>query len=156
MLQALGLLDHGELILLDELGAEEFGDRGDEGNVVEDVPGSYDIDAAGGGGDRGDGGEAGKPLRAATDGFVAAVGQDEVDRGLDGVAVDAEQLIRRGVAAGCVGGHAEALRDGFEALGFFADGAARAPPPGLMDEWAVGWVHEANDAVVYVAGKIGG
>ena len=124
--------------------------------MVKDVPRADDVDAAGRGSNWGDRREAGEPFGAAADGFVAAVRQDEVDGGFDGVAVDAEELVGRGVAAGGVGGHAEALRNGLEALGFFANGAARAPPPGLVDEGSVGGVHEANDAVIDVAGEIGG
>jgi hypothetical protein len=125
-------------------------------DVVEDVPRGDDVDAAGGGGDGRDGGEAGEPLVARSGWFRAAVGQDEVDGGFDGLAVDAEQFVGRGVAAGGVGGHAEAFGDGLEALGLFADAGARSPPPGLMDEGSVGWVHEADDAVVDVAGQVGG
>ena len=32
----------------------------------------------------------------------------------------------------------------------------RAPPPGLVDEGAVGGIHEADDAVVDGAGQVGG
>ena len=46
--------------------------------------------------------------------------------------------------------------DGFEAFGFFVDACGRAPPPGLVHEGAVRGVHEADDAVVDVAGEIGG
>ena len=56
--QALGLLDHRDLVLAHKLRAEEFGDGRDKGHVVEDVPRGDDVDAAGGSGDRRDGGEA--------------------------------------------------------------------------------------------------
>ena len=96
-------------------------------HVVEDVPRGDDVDAAGGGGDGRDGGEAREPLVAAANDLGAAVGQREVDGGFDGLAVDAEQLVGRGVAAGRVGAHAKAFGDGLEALGLFADaGAASA------------------------------
>ena len=61
-----------------------------------------------------------------------------------------------------MGRHAEAVvvsvgaDDGFEALGFFVDAGGRAPPPGLVNEGAVRGVHEADDAVVDVAGEVGG
>ena len=45
--KAAGLLDHGLLILTNEAGAEEFDQRCDEGDVVADVPGGDDVDAAG-------------------------------------------------------------------------------------------------------------
>src|ERR1700681_4260015 len=32
----------------------------------------------------------------------------------------------------------------------------RAPPPRLMDEGAVRWIHQADDAVIDGAGKVGG
>ena len=95
MFQAFGMLDHGELVLLDELCAEEFGDRRDEGDVVEDVPGSDDVDAAGGRAPGGDCRQAGEPFGAAADGLPAAVGEDEVDGGFDGLAVDAQELVGR-------------------------------------------------------------
>ena len=119
--EALGLLDHGLLVLADEACAKELCDGGDEGDAVEDIPGGGDVDAAGGGGDGGDGGEGGEPLFAGADGFEAAVGEDEVDGGGDGLAVDAEEFIGGGVGGGCVGGHSEALGDGLEVLGFFVD-----------------------------------
>ena len=90
------------------------------------------------------------------DDFSAAVGQREVDGGLDWLAVDAEELVGRGVAAGRVRAHAKAFRDRLEALGLFADARARAPPPCLVNERPVRRVHQADDAVVDVAGQVGG
>ena len=107
------------------------------------------------GGDGRDSGEAREPPGAAADGLEAAVGEDEVDGGGDGLAVDAEELVGRAVAGGRVRGHAEAFRDGLEVLVFFVDACAAAPPPGLVDEGAVRGIHEADDAVVDVAGEIG-
>src|SRR3954469_11763897 len=45
--------------------------------------------------------------------------------------------------------HAEAHRDGLEILLLFVDRVSAAPPPGLMDEWPVGGIHQPDDAVVY-------
>src|SRR5208282_3769287 len=70
--------------------------------------------------------------------------------------VDAKELVGRGVTAWGVGAHAKALGNGLEALGLLADGAAGAPPPGLVDEGSVGGVHEPDDAVIDVAGQVGG
>src|ERR1019366_3144827 len=45
-------------------------------------------------------------------------------------------------------------------LQFFVDALALPPPPGLVNEWAVGRIHQADDAVVHtdrhVGGEIGG
>ena len=67
--EAAGLLDHGLLVLCDEACAEEFDERGDEGDVVADVPGGDDVDAAGGGRDGRDGGEGGEPAGFGVTGF---------------------------------------------------------------------------------------
>src|ERR1700756_5389969 len=53
-------------------------------------------------------------------------------------------------------GHAESLRDRLEVLVLLVNAGAGAPPPRLMDKRAVGRVHQADDAVVHVAGQIGG
>jgi hypothetical protein len=87
--QSFSLLNHGDLILADETSAKELRDRRDEGDAVKDVPRGDDVDAAGGRGDRGDGGQRGEPLVAGLDDLGAAVGQGEVDGGLDWLAVDA-------------------------------------------------------------------
>lgn len=163
--EAAGLLDHGLLVLGDELCAEVSGDGCDEGDAVGDVPGGDDVDAAGGGGGGGDGGERGEPALFAArvdgpDGFVAAIGENEVDGG-DGFA---EETVGCAVGGRRVGGHAKAgiaagvsgILDGFEVLGFFVDAGAAAPPPGAVDEGTVRGVHEADDAVVDVAGEVGG
>lgn len=73
VLETLGLLDHGYLVLLDEALAEELRNGCDEGDSVEDVPCGVDIDAAGVGYGWRHSRDAGKPLIAATDGFVAAI-----------------------------------------------------------------------------------
>ncbi len=39
---------------------------------------------------------------------------------------------------------------------FFVDALSRAPPPGLMNKGAMRRIHQSNDAVIDVAGKIGG
>ena len=156
VLEAFGLLDHRDLILADKLCSEEFGNRCEEWDVVEDVPRGDDVDAAGGRGDGCDGGERGEPLVAGANDLGAAIGQGEVDGGVDGLAVDAEEFVGRGVGAGRVGAHAKAFGDGLEALGFFANAGARTPPPRLVDEGSVGRVHKADDAVIDVAGQVGG
>ena len=153
--QAVGLLDHSDLILANESRAKEPGDWRDKGGVVKDVPRSDHVDAAGCAGNGRDGGERGEPLFAAANDLSAAIGQREVDGCFDGLAVDAEQLVRRGVAAGRVGAHAKTFGNGLEALGLLSDTGAAAPPPGLVDKGSVGRVHEADDAVIYVAGQVG-
>src|ERR1700761_6534419 len=55
-----------------------------------------------------------------------------------------------------MGGHAEALSDGLEVLFLLVNAGALAPPPGLVNERAVRGIHEADDAVVHVAGQVGG
>ena len=100
--------------------------------------------------------EAGEPLVSAADGFVAAVGENEVDGGGDGLAVDSEQLVGRAVSRRRVGGHAEALRDGLEVLFLFMDACLLAPPPGLVNKRTMSRVHQADDAVIDVAGQVGG
>jgi len=154
--EAFRLLDHGDLVLTHKFRAEELGNRSDEGDMIENVPRGDDVDAASGCGDRGDGGERGEPLVSGADDLCAAVGQPEVDSRFDGMAVDAEQFVWRGVAAGGVGAHAEAPGDGLKAFGFLADAGTRTPPPGLMDERAVRRVHETDDAVIDVARQVGG
>ena len=73
-----------------------------------------------------------------------------------GCAIYAEQLVGRGVAAGRVRAHAEPFGDGLEALGLFANAGAGTPPPGLVDKRPMRRVHQADDAVVDVAGQVGG
>ena len=45
---------------------------------------------------------------------------------------------------------------GSKRFGLFVDAGGAAPPPGLVHEGAVRGVHEADDAVVDVAGEVGG
>src|SRR5271166_2275290 len=154
--EALGLLDHGDLVLADEAAPEKCRNRSYKWDGVEDVPCRSDIDPAGICNCRSYSCEAGEPLVSAADGFVAAVGKNEVDGSGDGLAVDAEQFVGRAVSRWRMGGHAEAVGDGLEVLFLFVDAGLFAPPPGLVDEGSVGRVHEADDAVVDVAGQVGG
>jgi len=48
--------------------------------------------------------------------------------------------------------HAEAVRNGFEVFLLFVNAVLGAPPPCLVDEGAVGGIHEADDAVVNANG----
>ena len=99
----------------------------------------------------------GEPFGAAANGFIATVGQDEVDGGFDGVAVDAEEFVGGGVAAGGVGGHAGSPAGWARSAWSFREwSCASATAPGLVDEGSVGRVHEADDAVIDVAGQVGG
>ena len=154
--ESLGLLDHGALILADEARAEEHGDLFGEGDVEEDVPRGVDVDASVAGRGGRDGGDGAEPIFSAANLFGADVGKLEVDHGGDRLSVHAEQFVGGGVGGRCVGGHAEAEGNGFEVFGLLVDAAFGAPPPRLMDEGAVGGVHESDDAVVDVAGEVGG
>ena len=51
--------------------------------------------------------------------------------------------------------HAKALRDGLEVLLFFVDAVPGPPPPCLVHERPVRRIHQADDAVVHIAGQIG-
>ena len=51
--------------------------------------------------------------------------------------------------------HAKAVGDGFEILFLFVNAVLRAPPPCLVDEGAVGRVHQADDAVIDADGHFG-
>src|ERR1700761_4764995 len=52
-------------------------------------------------------------------------------------------------------GHAESLRDRLEVLVLLVNAGAGAPPPRLVDEGAMGRIHQTDDAVVHVAGQVG-
>src|SRR3984885_16101254 len=52
--------------------------------------------------------------------------------------------------------HAETLRDRLEVFALLVNAGAGAPPPCLMDEGTVCRIHQPDNAVVHVAGQIGG
>src|SRR5215467_14003555 len=52
--------------------------------------------------------------------------------------------------------HPKTVRDRFEVLAFFMNAVTSTPPPCLMNKRTVRRIHEADDAVVDVAGEIGG
>src|ERR1700742_1860096 len=52
--------------------------------------------------------------------------------------------------------HAEALRDRLEGFVLLVNAGAGAPPPCLVDEGSVCRIHQPDNAVVHVAGQIGG
>ena len=98
-------------------------------------------------------GQAGEPLGSAANRLIAPVGQHEVDRGLDRLAIDAEQFVGRAVGRGRMRRHAKALRNGLEVLLFFVDAVPGPPPPCLMHKRPVRRVHQPDDAVVDIAGQ---
>src|SRR5208337_583928 len=98
--------------------------------------------------------QAGKPLVAAADDLIAPVRQNEIDGGCNGLAIDAQQLVRRAVGRWLMGGHAKAIFDGLKLFGFLMDAASRAPPPRVMHERTVRWVHQPDDSVVHVTRQV--
>src|ERR1700686_3068803 len=102
-------------------------------------------------------GQAGEPVFSRANNFRAQVRQHEIDGRADGIGIgiEAQKLVGSAVRAWGVGAHAESVRDGLEVFLFFVDRFLRAPPPRLVDKWAVRGIHQPDDAVVDGAGKIG-
>lgn len=71
-------------------------------------------------------------------------------------AIAAENFIGARIGGGLVADHGEAERARGELFGLRVDGALRAPPPGFMDERAVGGIHQADDGVIDMAGEDAG
>src|SRR6266496_1882827 len=97
--------------------------------------------------DGSNGGQAGEPVFPRADGFGANVGEHEIDgRGHGiGVGVEAQQFVGRGVRTWSVRAHAEAVGDRLESLPLFVNAMTCAPPPSLMNKWAVRRVHKADE-----------
>ena len=77
------------------------------------------------------------------------VGQHEVDGRSQRATVElVEQLVGAAVFRRCMGHHAKPVGDGFEGLGLVMHAGLRPPPGTLMDERAMGWIHQADDAIV--------
>src|SRR3981189_1527573 len=55
-----------------------------------------------------------------------------------------------------MGAHSEAVRNRLEILLLFVDRVSRSPPPCLVNEWSVSWIHQPDDAMVDRARKISG
>ena len=108
-------------------------------------------------GDRRDCSEACEPVLPCLNRFIALVGENEIDGRRDRIriGVEAQQLVRCAVRTGRVGAHAKTHRNGLKVLLLLMNTVPGAPPPCLMDKGTVGWIHEANDSVIDVAGQVG-
>ena len=157
VLQAFGLEFHGAAVLLDEFPEDEFQQAGNEWNPAKKIPGGDDVNAAMVAANGRDRGQAGEPVFSGANGFGAQVGKNEINGSGDGIGVriEAQQVVGRGVGTGSVGAHAKAVGDGLEILLLLVNAVAIAPPPRLMNEGAVGRVHEADDAVIDADGHLG-
>src|SRR5208337_4480578 len=148
--QALGLEFHGAAILLHEFGEDELQQLGAEGNPAKQVPGGHYVDAALVARDGSDGGQAGEPVFSGANDFRTQVGQDEIDGRGDriGVGVEAQKFVGSAVGTGRVRAHAKSVRDRLEILPLLVNRFLGAPPPRLVDERAVGGIHQSDYAVV--------
>src|SRR5258708_19292416 len=122
---------------------------------MKNVPGGAHVDAAAVDGDGRDRGQAAEPFITCADLLVTLIGKNEINGSGYLFAVDAQQLVRRAVARCRVPRHPKTILDGLKVFLFFVDAVPRPPPPGLMDEGAMRWIHKANDAVVNCGGQLG-
>ena len=140
------------------LAKTNFSSSGAKGIQRNNIPAGDHVNAAVVAGNGRDCRQRRKPILPGANGFEAKIGQNEINGRGDGigVGVKAQQLVRRAVGAGRVRAHAESVGNRLEMLLLFVDAFLRSPPPGLMHERPVRGIHEADDAVVHVAGQVGG
>src|SRR5439155_12762454 len=145
---------HGAPVLLDEHAREDPEQRDHKRHPAEDVPGGAKVNAAAIYGNGSHCRPAGEPIRSAPNFFETHIGQYELDGGSNRLAVNPKQLVKSAVGGGRVRLDTKAVGNGLEHLLLLVDAVPAPPPPGLMNEWTMGGVHQPDDAVVDVAGQL--
>src|SRR5438270_12323810 len=153
--QPFGLQFHRQLVLTDEFTGKNVENRLYQRHPGKDIPSRTEVDPATGLIDGSNDGAVGDPTVADPNLLDPDIGERKFDRSSNRIAIKAQEFIRPAVRTGCVRADTKSHGNGLKSLLFLVNTAPGTPPPGLVNKWTMGRVHQSDDSMVNIAWQLG-